>query len=115
MDNLFSPKFFKALVIIAVIGGILMLVESQFVYRNSKQYLILKDSITIFYKEKNQNIQYGFFVIGDLNILDETDSTYKSKLYFKIYDDIEKKSVVGIVYNKKETSIYTIQSIEYGE
>jgi len=90
-----------------------MLIESQITFKNATQYKVLQDSITTCYKEKNQNIEFGFFVIGDLNILDENDSTYKSKLYFKIYNEIEKKSVVGVVFNKKETTIYTIQSIKY--
>jgi hypothetical protein len=113
MDEFFSTKFIKRLLVIAIIMGVSMLIESQITFKNATQYKVLQDSITTFYKEKNQNIEFGFFVIGDLNIFDENDSTYKSKLYFKIYNDFEKKSVVGVVFNKKETSIYTIQSIKY--
>ena len=115
MNDLISTKFITILLIIAVIMGVSMLIESQVTFRNSPQYKVLKDSITVFYKTKNENIRFGFFVIGDLNIYDDKDSTYKSKLYFKVYNDFEKNSVIGVVHNKKETSIYTIKSIEFNE
>lgn len=115
MDEFFSTKVIKLLLLVALIMGVSMLIESQITFKNAPQYKSLKDSITSFYKQKNQNIEFGFFVIGDLNIFDEEDNTYKSKLYFKIYNDFEKKSVVGVVFNKKETSIYEIQSISYDD
>ncbi len=113
MDEFFSTKVIKLFLLIALIMGVPMLIESHFVFSNSPEYKVLQDSIVSLYKAKNQDIEFGFFVGGDLNILDEKDSTYKSKLYFKIYNDFEKKSVVGVVFNKKETSINTIQSIMY--
>lgn len=115
VNEFFSAKVIKLFLLIAIFMGISMLIESQITFRDSPQFRVLKDSITKFYEEKNQNIEFGFFVIGDLNILDENDSTYKSKLYFKVYNDLEKFSTIGIVHNKKETSIYKIQSIEYNE
>lgn len=115
MDDFFSTKVIKLFLLIALIMGVSMLIESQVTFRNSPQYKVLTDSITAFYKSNNKKIQFGFFGIGELNIYDDKDSTYKSKLYFKVYNDFEKKNVVGIVFNKKETSIYAIQAIEYND
>jgi hypothetical protein len=115
MNNLFTTNVIKVLLLVALILGVPMIIESYFSFTNSSQYKILQDSIVLLYKEKNQTIKFGFFVGGDLNILDDNDTTYKSKLYFKIYNDVENISVIGKVHNKKETLLYTIQSIEYKE